>query len=82
MPAPEGRKTEGVRDASAPCHHLEPVPGISYTHNPQKELMRITRCTSSHANPGRILNPPKLALLNCKITLSPPSACSGDEQIK
>lgn len=31
MPAPEDGKTEGVRDAGAPRHHQEPIPGIS-TH--------------------------------------------------
>jgi hypothetical protein len=70
MPAPEGGKTEGLRDAGSHCQDLEPIPGISYTHNPQKELTCISRCTSFHANPGKILNPSELALLNRKITVS------------
>lgn len=28
MPAPEGGKTAEVRDAGAPRHHQEPIPGI------------------------------------------------------
>lgn len=75
MPAPEGGKTEGVRDAGAPCQDLEPIPGISYTHNPLKELVCITRRTHSHANRGEILNPSELALLNRKTPVSVPTFC-------
>lgn len=41
MPAPEGGKTEGVRVAGSGRHHLEPILGISYTHNPQKVLLCV-----------------------------------------
>lgn len=68
MPAPEDGKTKAVSDEDAPHHHQEPIPGISYTRNSQKELFRVIHDAQvlTHPNWGKILNPPKLVPLIVK----------------